>query len=192
MPSAYPGEGNIQILIKQVVWNQRDTHQTPTDTILQVEEIVLHGANIFAVAEYLRQQAATMLKLNMSLFEEYNREGYFLPEEAGHYTGMEVSIVYAAEPANAFPSLQSQIAQGIMATFRDFLAGKLPVYFDPIGDLWPLNLKPELEAEAIILSKQSPQNDVTYGTALVRTHEGNISIVREKSYLRVRWVGRQT
>lgn len=163
MATADPDIGNIQILVKQVAWNLPDTQQNRPDTLLQVEGISLAREDIFPVVEYLRQQVAASVSLELALFEEYNSEEQYASEDAGYFAFLQATLVVTAE-LDTFQTSQSRIAQGIITNFRDFLADSPPWCFDPVRDIHVLSLTPELEATATVIRQESPWNDLGAGT----------------------------
>jgi hypothetical protein len=202
--SAYQVAGNIQILI--YTGTPSPLHKSGW-RMLQVEEVILNGAPIHSVVDFLRQQISELVSFQISQHEEGSKD------KIHHH--LEASLTREIPEGAPPPLSKTDLAERIIDQFRDFFADSPPWYFNPLSEFALLDGNPPLDADrkrlrhlltlkgrrrpkvpivkrprAFVLSQNSPYNHPGDGTALLGTRYGpygDAIVFREKGYLRVSW-----
>jgi hypothetical protein len=169
--SGYPETGNIQVLLRGSIPGSRFS-------FVQVEEIILCNADVYAVSEHLRCESRAT-ELSLTIFETRK------PEGTGY--GLEAALVYEMAPDRSAVGHQNDIANDILTAYGSFLAPSAPWMFSPTSELHLLVASRDLIVQAELISQSSPPNEPTDGEAYVCTPEGDITVFQRGGYLRLAW-----
>jgi hypothetical protein len=191
--SAYPTIGNIQILICTVIQSPLPEHNYRT---VQVEEVILSSAEVNPVVAYLRELIGELAYFQIEVSEEGTKDEI--------HKRIEAALTREIPEGANLPLSQTDIARGIIGKFRESFAHSPPYYFNPLLELPPLDendpdlaydgrgrrdyVPSALPPTVTVISQCSPWNDLGDGTALLRTPKGDVTVFREKGYLRLSWM----